>query len=76
MRQVGAGFDWALLLGYNQSFFLYFLFFICSIFRWVPEGTVLSEDYDRYVLDADINAEYNALHEAVMDTLYDEEEDI
>lgn len=58
MRQVGAGFDWALLLW------------------WVPEGTVLTEDYDPYILDADTNAECNALHDAVMESLYDEEEDI
>lgn len=42
---------------------------------WVPEGTQLSKDYDKYLLGNEENAAFNALHQQVMQTLTEEEEE-
>lgn len=57
MRQVGASFDWSLLLW------------------WVPSGTQLSAEYEDYLLDPDDNAAFNSLHDAVMETVAEDDED-
>jgi hypothetical protein len=44
-------------------FLFYFNFFQ---FRWVPEGSVLTPEHDRYLLDAEENAAYNDLHDRIM----------
>jgi hypothetical protein len=77
MRQIGASFDWSLLLWYSPSFIFSLLhfFLIFVLLRWVPEGTVHSTDYERHFLDPDDNAQFNALHDRVMDSPYEEEEE-